>query len=91
MHKTDYKKKQPANFSTINSLVRILNYELQNNPLLYNELLQFLNDKKIHVPALSQKDLSELIPVSYANKNNTKQMHKLKGAFEGVEAVENLI
>ncbi len=91
MHNTNFKKAETVNFSTINSIMRVLNNALQNNPLLANELLQFLEDKNINVPTLSQKELSDLIPVSYNNKNSTKQMQKLKWSFEGTCVIDNLI
>lgn len=82
---------QRLTLSTINTMVRVLNDALRNDPSLANDLFLFLKEKNIHVPTLTQKELSELIPVSYTTRNPTEQIHRLKGAFEDINSVENIL
>jgi len=84
-------KEQRLTLTTINSMVRLLNDELRKNPSLANDLFLFLKERNINVPILTQKELSELIPVTYANRNEAEQIHRLKGAFEDVNSIENIL
>jgi len=82
---------QRLTLSTINGMVRVLNDALRKDPSLANDLFLFLKERNIEVPTLTQKELSELIPVSYKKKNSTDQIHRLKGAFEDVNSIENIL
>ena len=84
-------KEQRLTLSTINSMVRVLNEALRVDPSLANDLFLFLKERNIHVPILTQKELSELIPVSYTQRNPAEQIHRLKGAFEGINSIENIL
>lgn len=77
--------------STISSMIRVLNDALRKDPSLANDLFLFLKEKSIDVPTLSQQELKELIPVSFKKRNSTEQIHRLKRAFENVEAIENIL
>lgn len=82
---------QRLTLSTISSMMRVLNDAIRKDPSLANDLFIFLKERNIHVPTLTQKELSELIPVSYTKKNSTEQIQKLKKAFEDVNAIENIL
>ncbi len=84
--------KQRLTPSTLNTMMRVLNEALKKDPSLAYDLFLFLKEKNIHVPTLSQKELSELIPVSFTNrKNSTEQIHKLRKAFEDVNSIDNIL
>lgn len=82
---------QRLTLSTINSMMRVLNDSLRNNPSLANDLYLFLKQRNIEVPELSQKQLSELIPVTYKKKNSADQIHRLRGTLEGINNIENIL
>jgi len=83
--------KERLTISTISSMIRVLNDALKTDPSLGNDLLLFLKEKNIHVPTLSQQELSELIPVSYKKKNSKEQLQKLQNAFEKVDDIEHIL
>jgi len=91
MQNNNQAKEQRLTLSTINSMVRVLSEALRNNPSLANDLFLFLSERNIQVPVLTQKELSELIPVTYTKRNAAEQIHRLKGAFEDVNSIENIL
>lgn len=91
MQDSNQTEKERLTISTINSMIRVLSDALRKDPSLGNDLLLFLQEKNIHVPTLSQQELSELIPVSYNNKNSKQQMEKLQKAFEKVNDIEHIL
>jgi len=90
MQDNNQNQEQRLTPSTINSMLRVLNDGLRNDPSLANDLFQFLTKRNLSIPILSKEELSNLIPVSFTYKNSSEQVHKLKGAFEDVNS-ENLL
>ena len=84
-------EEQQLSFTTISSMVRVLNSELLKNPTLANDLLLFLKERNIEVPVSSHNDLNLRVPVSYGAKKPSEQIHKLKRAFEGVNTIEKIL
>jgi len=91
MQDSNQAEKERLTISTINSMMRVLSDALKKDPSLGNDLLLFLKEKNIHVPTLSQQELSNLIPVSYKKKNSKEQIQKLQKAFENVDHIEHIL
>ena len=84
-------EQQKLSFTTIRSMVRVLNSELLKNPSLASDLLQFLKDRNIDIPDPIKMELNKQSAVSSETKKSTEQIYKLKRAFEGVNVTENIL
>lgn len=77
--------------ATINKMIGVLHESLKNDFNLARDLMQFLQDRNIDIPTLSKEELSELIPVSFNNKNSNEQIDKLKNSFEDIQKGEHIL
>ena len=82
---------QQLSFSTIRTMIRVLNIELLKNPSLGNDLLLFLEERNIEIPVLSKEELNKQAPVSYEANKSPDKLLKLKRAFEGLNTIENIL
>jgi aspartokinase len=91
MHNTIYKNKQILTHPTVNNMIQILGEKVHKDAALADDLLHFLNEHGINVPMRSDADLEVLIPVSFTQKNTNDQFRRLRNAFDGIGAIEQLL
>lgn len=91
MNNTIHKSNQTLTHPTVNNMLRILTERVHKDAALANDLLHFLNEHSISVPMRSDEELEALIPVSFTQKNSNNQYRRLRSAFDGIEAVEQIL
>ncbi len=79
------------NRATISSLVQVLQESLSKDTSLAKDLLKFMQERNIQIPALSTKEMKNILPVSFKNRNNYGQQDALKSAFETMDLDENIL
>lgn len=77
--------------ASINKIMSVLHDSLKNDLSLAQDLLSFLKDRNISIPSLTKEELSELIPVSFKNKNSGEQIDKLRNSFEDIHGGEHIL
>lgn len=77
--------------ASVNKIMEALHEALISDMDLANDLLEFLKDRNIKIPSLSVDELNKLIPVSFDNQKDDKQIKKLRRSFEDINDSENLI
>lgn len=77
--------------ASINKIMSVLHDSLKNDLSLAQDLLNFLSERNISIPTLTKEELSELIPVSFKNKNSGEQINKLKNSFEDIHGGEHIL
>ncbi len=91
MNDTRQNMKQTLTYATVNKMVRILHEQVRKDSELANNLLQFMKQHHIEVPILSNEENQGLIPVSFTQKKSSDQFRRLRNAFDGIEAVEQIL
>jgi hypothetical protein len=85
------KKEQPMSRNTIDSMVSVINQTLKTDMTLANDLLLFLEERGIQVPAIAPGDLHPLLVAEYAHKPENGKIERLRGIFEGVDTKESVL
>jgi hypothetical protein len=85
------KKEQPVTRHTIDSMVSAINHSLKTDMNLAIDMLIFLEEHGIQIPAVAPGDLQPLLITTYAHKSENLHLEQLRGIFEDVSVKENIL